>query len=144
MTVLSSLVCALPSSFVHVTSCFVYTCTVGPPTSCCRYRTTPPLLGLCWVSPLGQRTVMGSLDIDVSGNGKKQQTALERKGSTCNFTGGQSELWLGGSINCFALASYSLYRVTLIFFLWPKAVHSYWLSQKPENSFQVSFLLFCL
>lgn len=68
---------------------------------------------------------MGSLDIQVSGNGKKQQTALERKGLTWNFTGRQSELWLGGSIKCFALASYSLYRLTLIFFLWPKAVHFY-------------------
>lgn len=100
---------------------------------------------LCWVSPLGQRIVTGSLDIEVSRNSKKQQTALERKGLTCTSTCGQNELWLGGSINYFAFASYSLYCATLILSLWLKAVYSYWLSQKPEDSFQVSFLCsFCL
>lgn len=95
---------------------------------------------LCWLSPLRQRTVLGSLDIEVSGNSKKQQTALERKGLTCTSACGWSELWLGGSINHFVLASYSLCCATLVLSLWPKAVYFYWLSQKPEGSFQVSFL----
>lgn len=37
----------------------------------------PQATELCCGSPLGQRTVKGSLDTESSGNGKKQQTALE-------------------------------------------------------------------
>lgn len=99
---------------------------------------------LCWVPPLGQSTVTRSLDAEVSGNGKKQWTALERKGLTCASTCGWSELWLGGSINHFALATYSLRCATLIFSLRPKAVYSYWLSQQPEDSSRVSSMCsFC-